>query len=158
MTTEGGFFYRKFWAPLLGQLKQGTSPDKLAWSVAVGFTISVFPILGATTPLGLLAGIVFRLNHVVLQVVNYLATPLQLAALPILSKIGESVFGLPHISFNPVRLTNEFTTAPKLFLLTYGASGLAGIAIWAVLAPFTMVLVKTLFLPILRRKSLEPAP
>jgi hypothetical protein len=139
MTTEGGFFYRKFWAPLLGQLKQGTSPDKLAWSVAVGFTISVFPILGATTPLGLLAGIVFRLNHVVLQV-------------------GESVFGLPHISFNPVRLTNEFTTAPKLFLLTYGASGLAGIAIWAVLAPFTMVLVKTLFLPILRRKSLEPAP
>ena len=156
--TEPSFIYRKFWTPILGQLRQGMSPEKLAWSVAAGTTLSTFPILGATTPLCALAGILFKLNHVVLQVMNYLATPLQLAAIPILIHLGENVFGLPHISFNPVRLTNEFRTAPRLFVETYGASALAGIAAWLIFAPFAILAIRALFLPILRRKVREPAP
>jgi len=157
MEGERGFLYRKFWLPLLGQMKQGTTPDRIAWSVSAGVTVALFPILGATTLLGAAAGVIFRLNHVTIQAVNYLATPLQLAAIPVLVKMGETVFGLPHISFNPLRLANEFNTAPKLFLMTYGASGLAGIAVWAVLAPIVLFSFHALFLPILRKKIQGPA-
>jgi uncharacterized protein (DUF2062 family) len=155
--SEPGFFNRRFWSPILGQLKQGTSADKLAWSVAAGATLSTFPILGATTPLCALAGIVFKLNHVVLQVMNYLATPLQLASIPLMIHLGESVFGLAHITYSPVRLANELRTAPGLFFQTYGASALAGIAVWLVFAPFAILIIRAAFLPILRRKLQEPA-
>lgn len=153
--AEGSFFQRKFWFPLLAQLKQGTSPERLAWSVAAGGVLSTFPILGATTPLCALAGITFRLNHIVLQIVNYLMTPVQLLAIPLLIHGGETVFGLPHISFDPIRLGNELRTAPGLFFLTYGASALAGVAVWIALAPAALFGSRLLFLPILRRKARE---
>lgn len=155
--SEGGFLYRRFWTPLLGQLRQGTSPGQLAWSVAAGATISTFPILGATTPLCALVGVGFKLNHVVLQAANYLAAPAQLAAIPLLIRAGETVFGLSHITFDPIRLGNELRTAPGLFFRTYGASALAAVAVWLVLAPFALFAVRALFLPILRRKLREPA-
>ena len=151
--TENGFFQRKFWGPLLGQLKQGTSPEKLAWSAAVGFTVSTCPLYGITTPLCALVGVVFSLNHVVLQLANYLATPIQIAAIPIFVKVGESVFGLPHMSFNLLRLVNEFRAAPILFFQTYGMNAAAATAVWIGMTPVSILLIRTLFLPVLRRKS-----
>ena len=155
---EGGFVARKVWNPLLAQLRQGTSPEKLTWSVAAAITLATFPIFGLTTLFCAIAGLVFKLNHVVLQAVQYLATPLQIAAIPALIFTGETVFGLPHITYNPVRLANELSTAPKLFFLTYAGSAVAGIAVWLVLAPIFLALIRITFLPIIRRKAREKAP
>jgi uncharacterized protein (DUF2062 family) len=150
---ERSFLYRKFWLPVLGQLRQGSSPERLAWSVAAGATLSTFPILGTATLLCFIAGTTFKLNHVTLQAVNYLFTPAQLAAIPVLIWIGETLCGIPHITFNPVKIAEEFATDRPAFFQAYGASGLAGIVVWLVLAPILFFGIRALFLPILRRKA-----
>jgi hypothetical protein len=146
------FLNRRFWQPLLSQLKQGTTPEKIAWTVATGATISVFPILGATTGLCALVGIVLRMNAIVIQAANYLVTPLQIAAIPIFVRAGEDLFHLPHVSFNPLTLSKEFFAGPLPFLKIYGASGLAGVAVWILFAPFLILSIRALFLPFLNRK------
>ncbi len=149
------FLDRRLWQPLLGQLRQGTSPDKIALSVALGAVLSTFPILGTTTLLCFLAGVAFRLNPVAIQSVNYLMTPVQLAGIPLFIRIGEEIFGLSPIDFHPGRLAQEFGADPGLFFRTYGQSALAGIAVWAALAGPAIWTVHRLFLPLLRRKAKE---
>jgi uncharacterized protein (DUF2062 family) len=65
----------------------------LAWSVAAGLALGVFPMLGATTLLCIGVAFAFRLNQPAMQLVNYLAYPLQLALLIPFIRIGERLFG-----------------------------------------------------------------
>lgn len=152
-STAPSFFERKLWTPLLIQLKQGASPEKLTRSVSLGATISLFPILGSTTLLCFLAGVIFKLNPIAIQTVNYLLTPLQLIGIPIFIKAGEALFGLPAVSFNPTRLASEFMGAPIYFLSVYGRSALAGVFIWALFAYPSIFLIERAFLPLLKRRT-----
>lgn len=63
---------RRIVAPVIAQLKQGATPEKLALTVALGFVLGVFPILGSATLLCGLAAWALRLNQPVIQIVNYL--------------------------------------------------------------------------------------
>lgn len=83
---------RRIWHPLLDLLREGLSPRGLAWSVAVGLALGVFPMLGATTLLCAAVAFTFRLNQVAMQLVNYLAYPLQLALLVPFIRLGEWFF------------------------------------------------------------------
>lgn len=67
--------------PLLSFLKQGTTPTTLAWSVALGFVMGIFPIIGLTTLLCFIPAFLFRLNIAAIQLVNYVVYPLQLLLL-----------------------------------------------------------------------------
>lgn len=148
-----GFLERKLWTPLLIQLKQGASPEKLTRSVSLGATLSLFPILGSTTLLCFLAGLIFKLNPIAIQTVNYLLTPVQLATIPLFIKAGELIFGLPPISFNPAQLASEFWAAPIYFLTVYGKSALAGVVVWAVFAGPAIFLIERTFLPLLKLRT-----
>ena len=64
--------------PIAAQLTQGITPEKIALTLAVGSALALFPILGTTTLLCLLAGILLRLNQPIIQMVNALCTPLHL--------------------------------------------------------------------------------
>jgi uncharacterized protein (DUF2062 family) len=86
------FLRRRVADPLLAQLRQGTSPEKLALSAAVGFTLGCFPVVGVTTTLGVAAAVVFKLNHAAVQVANYAAYPLQIALLYPLFRLGRAWF------------------------------------------------------------------
>lgn len=151
--NESGFFQRRLWDPVLGQLKQGASPEQLTRSVAFGATLSLFPVFGSTTLLCFLAGLILRLNPIAIQAVNYLMTPLQLAAIPIFIKTGEKLFGLSPVSFNPARLASDFFSAPLEFLGHYWKNALAGILIWVVFAVPCILLIERFFLPLLKRRS-----
>lgn len=75
-------------------MKDETSTEKLALTVALGLVLGVFPILGLPTVLCGLAAVVCRLNFPALQVINYLAYPLQLALLWPFSHFGAELFGV----------------------------------------------------------------
>ncbi len=150
---ETSFLHRKLWTPILGQLKQGATPIQLARSVSFGATLSLFPILGSTTLLCFIAGIALRLNPVAIQAVNYLMTPAQLAAIPVFIKLGEKVFGLPPISFNPARMTTELMDAPLEFLKSYGGSAASGIFIWFLFAIPALILIERSVLPVIQKRS-----
>lgn len=79
--------------PLLNFLKQGISPQKLAWSVTIGMVLGISPLLGLTTLLGLVIALVFRLNLAAVQLVNYIVYPLQLVLLVPYFQFGAFIFG-----------------------------------------------------------------
>src|SRR5512134_1071225 len=95
-----GFWRRRVGDPIVALLRQGLTPEALALSLAVGLVLGVFPIIGATTILCGLAGSVFRLNHVALQLANYLAYPLQVPLILAFVRLGEGLLRAPRVTFD----------------------------------------------------------
>jgi len=74
------------------------SPEQLALLVAVGVVLGVFPIMGCPTVLCLLAAFGLRLNAAALQLLNNVSSPLQLALLVPLARVGAVLCG----GYNPL--------------------------------------------------------
>jgi hypothetical protein len=72
---------------------QCLSGDSIAILLATGLVLGIFPVYGCAAFLCLLAALVFRLNAPLLQLVNQLATPLQLMLLVPFARLGERVLG-----------------------------------------------------------------
>lgn len=120
---------------LLDQLRQGITPRALAVTCATGVVIAVFPTLGATTLLCLLAGVIWKLNQPLLQAINYVLAPLQLLMIPVFLKLGAFICRVPAVSVNPQTMISEFWTDPSKFFVDYGWAGLQAILAWGVVAP-----------------------
>ncbi|MCZ6580295.1 MAG: DUF2062 domain-containing protein [Nitrospirae bacterium] len=87
------WLFTKIVSPVTGLLKQGLSPPKLAMVIALGITLSVFPVIGTTTGLCAVVALLFRLNLPAIQVANYAAFPLQIMLFFPFLEIGEAVSG-----------------------------------------------------------------
>jgi uncharacterized protein (DUF2062 family) len=88
---------RRFWPQITAWLRDESSTEKLALSLALGLVLGVFPFLGVPTILCGIAAAVWRLNFPALQLVNYLAYPLQLALLWPFARFGGALFGVQHL-------------------------------------------------------------
>ena len=73
----GNFFKNKLIQPLLGFLKQGMSPKKLAVTIALGLLIGILPVPGTTTILCAGIALILKLNMAAIQLINYFVYPLQ---------------------------------------------------------------------------------
>lgn len=71
----------------------GLGPRDVALVVAAGLVLGVFPIIGCPTVLCLIASVRFRINPAALQVINNLASPVQLALLFPLERAGAWLCG-----------------------------------------------------------------
>jgi uncharacterized protein (DUF2062 family) len=78
--------------PVVGLLRMGADPDKLAWSLALGVVVGVNPLLGSTTLVALGLASAFRLNIVASQVGNHAVYPLEWLLFPVFIKLGDLVF------------------------------------------------------------------
>ena len=87
--------------PLTRLLKAGVSPERLAWSLAVGAVVGVNPLIGSTTVLALGLAMLLRLNVVASQVSNHLMYPLELLLFPVFIKLGSLLFGTPALPLAP---------------------------------------------------------
>ena len=144
------FWKRRIVAPIAGQLRQGITPEKIALTIALGFVLGVFPILGATTLLCALAAFALRLNQPVIHLVNYFAYPAQFALLLPFYRAGETLFGKPHVPLSIPFLLGSFRDDPAHFLRELGVIGLQGIVVWALLAPVLAAFLYFAFRPPLR--------
>jgi uncharacterized protein (DUF2062 family) len=86
---------RRLIDPILALLKQGVTPEKLALSLAIGLGVGIIPVLGISTVLCTVAAVALRLNLPAIQLVNYLAAPLQLALIIPFVRLGEHLIGAP---------------------------------------------------------------
>src|SRR3954467_6597463 len=91
----GRFLRRRLIDPVIDLLRQGVTPEKIALSLAFGLGIGIFPVLGISTVLCTVVALALRLNLPAIQLVNYLASPLQLALIIPFVRVGEHVLGLP---------------------------------------------------------------
>lgn len=145
------FWRRRLVTPIVGQLRQGITPEKIALTLALGAVLGIFPILGSTTLLCGVAGVWLRLNQPVIQLVNYLVYPLQIALLIPFYRAGEALFRAEPVPIVDVAgLVQRFAESPWQFVVDYGAVGLYGITVWALVAPPLALLGYGLLRPALR--------
>ncbi len=69
-------------------IAEGCSHEKLALILTIGLVLGTFPIFGLPTILCIVAALSLRLNVAALQVVNQLTSPLQIALLVPLARVG----------------------------------------------------------------------
>lgn len=150
MARLGTWLAAKVRDPLVAELRQGATPEGLAASVSTGAAIALLPIIGATTALCALAGKVFRLNHVALQLTNYLLYPAQIALLVPFVRLGEWLTGAEAMPLNPSALVAEFTAGPGAFLAKFAWTGARGVLAWALLAPLAGWLLNRALRPAFR--------
>jgi uncharacterized protein (DUF2062 family) len=136
---------------VLAQLRQGITPQKIALTVAMGVTLGLFPILGSTTLLCLLAGLMLKLNQPIIQLVNYVVYPLQVAGIYFFIRIGEWLTRTPPLQFSIAGLIQQFRAAPLHFFQEFGMTALRGVLAWTLIAPFAAAAIYFLLLPVLRR-------
>lgn len=147
-------------APIVQQLTQGTSPQKIALGIAFGVTLGIFPIIGSTTVLALLIGIPLKLNQPVLHAFKALVYPLQWMLVLGFYRVGETLYGAPHVSLSIPTMMERFFSEPGPFFRDYGMTAVYGITVWCLIAPFliailrfgTRPLIEALFLQIHRRR------
>jgi uncharacterized protein (DUF2062 family) len=148
--------------PIAVQLTQGITPEKIALTLAVGSALALFPILGTTTLLCILAGVLLKLNQPIIQLVNALCTPLHFAVIFLEWELGRWLFGGPPIPNPGANLNHLLWGTPTQFLERFGMGALHAIGAWAVTAPLWTLLIYMGALPILRealrRRAILAAP
>lgn len=147
---------KKFWHErvvtlIVTQFTQGFTPQKIALTVTLGLTLGLFPILGATTALCALAGVWLKLNQPVIQLVNWLVSPLQLTLILVFVRTGEWLLRAQPVSFSVPELFRKFHESPAKFMQEFGLSGLHGIVAWLLIAPLLTALIYFLLLPPLKK-------
>jgi hypothetical protein len=163
MSRVAGWFKRKVKDPLVAELKQGITAKDLALACAVSLAIAVNPFIGTTTILCLLAGKIFRLNHVVMQIINYFSYPLQIALIIPWIRLGEKITGAEaqviHMPQVFVDLIADFVKAfislvfhadsgpYAIYVSKYSQMGFHALLGWLVVVPWaTWIVYKILFL------------
>jgi len=146
-----GFFQRRIVRPVLDLLRQGTTPEKIALSIAFGLVLGIFPSLGWTTLLCFLATLLLGLNLPAVQLVNYFAYPLQLALLIPFIRAGEILFHRARLPLSLAQIVaminaNVWNAIKVLWIVTLHA-----IVAWALLAPPVIYILYRVLVPVLRR-------
>ena len=136
-------------APILQLLRQGVTPEKLALSLAFGLGLGIIPILGVSTILCTGVALALRLNLPAIQLVNYLASPVQLALIIPFVRLGEHLLGSPP---QPLTLEAGFALLGSgvlhAILTLWDAIVHAALA-WLVVGPMLILLLYRIFRPLL---------
>lgn len=136
--------------PIVLQLTQGITPEKIALTLAVGSALALFPILGTTTLLCFIVGLILRLNQPIIQLINQALWPVHVPVIFLCVHLGERIFGVRHAHFSIRQMNTLFWNEPARFFHDFGAVALHAIVAWAILAPFYIAAIYWLALPLMR--------
>jgi uncharacterized protein (DUF2062 family) len=138
-------------------LRQGLSPHELSLAVASGTTLSLFPVPGTTTFLNLAVARFARLNMVVSQAANWLASPVQVILLVPFMKTGAWMLGIDSAALSPEMIARISTEGILAVIGDLGVLVLAGAAAWAVAAiPMFLTVYGCSLLAVRLRASCRP--
>jgi uncharacterized protein (DUF2062 family) len=147
------FLQERLVHPILQLLTQGITPEKIALSLAFGIMLGVFPVLGTTTILCLLAALLFRLNLVAVQLVNFLVYPLWFALLIPFVRIGERLFGAPPFPMTGSQMLALAHTSLLHSISVLWLTALRAAAAWMLIGPPAIIALYVILLPIVRRMA-----
>jgi len=139
------FWRRRVVDPILAQLTQGTSPDKVALTLAVGVAAGLFPFLGFTTLLCFLVAVLLRLNQPIIHVINQVLWPVHLTMVVVYIRFGAWIFGTVALPFAPSEVTQLFMHSQREFWARFGLMGLQALTAWLLTVP---LIVGGLYFPL----------
>lgn len=148
---KDAFFQRRIVRPVLELLRQGTSPEKIALSIAFGLIVGIFPALGWSTALCFLAAVVFRLNVPAVQLVNYFVYPLQVALLIPFIRAGEFLFNSAKMPLSIVQILAMIKADAGHAINVLWVSTLHAVGVWALIAPMAIYPIYLILSRMLRR-------
>ena len=148
---------RKVRDPLVAELRQGATPEAVSAAVVVSFAIAINPIIGTTTLGCLVAGRLFRLNHVVMQVVNHSCYPLQILLIVPFVRLGETVTGARHIALTPSAIIEEFNRSFPDFVQKFWMAYVHGLIGWIITVPLLCWLLHFVLRATFRKVLPQPA-
>ena len=99
--AEQGWLRRRVAGPLILILRYGSTPERVAISLALGAAFGVFPLVGTSTLLCFAAALLLRLNHPAIQLANYMMYPFQLPLILLYVRLGEKLVDSPPVPFDP---------------------------------------------------------
>jgi len=145
--------------PLVALLVQGLSADRIALMLGVGSVCSLFPFLGFTSLLNLAAGWWLGLNQPLLQALNQLLGPVQLAMIVVYVRCGEWIWQVQDGRFSVGAMLRTFREASLgEFLQAFGWTGVHAATAWILTSPLLLAVVYFSTRPALRRlASKRPA-
>ena len=133
--------FKKISDPLMHQLKQGVTPHELALSIAFGFVLGILPILGVTTSLCAIVAVIFKLNQVAIQTVNYLAYPVQITLFVPFIYLGEKIYQRPPTALDINSILEQFKSSFIIACQKYFILGLMGATAWLIIAPIIFIII-----------------
>lgn len=147
---QRGFFQTRVQDPLVNLLRVGATPERLAWSLAVGCVIGINPIVGSTTLVCLAVAFLFRLNVVASQIANHMSFPIQLALILAWIRAGQVIFrtGPPPLAASDLlhqMRQHPWATAHMLWTWEWHA-----IVVWLLASVVLMPLLAAILYPALR--------
>lgn len=137
--------------PVMGQLKQGISADKLGWSIGAGVTIGIFPVWGTRAWICLLVGWMFKLNQPILHGFKSLLYPVQVVLLIPFIQMGQMIFGQAPLRISMDYLKDEFGRGVWEFLSRFGWVIFHAAVAWMLVAPVMLFALKWMLTPMLRK-------
>ena len=140
--------------PILAQLRQGLTPHEVALTLALGTVCGIFPFLGFTTGLCFVTALALRLNQPIIQIVNQLLWPVQLAMIVVYLKAGSWLYGAAPMPFNPEEVRKIFAEDPNpwtAFWSRFGLMGLHALTAWLISVPLIVAVIYFSARPILGR-------
>src|SRR5580700_5212935 len=148
---KNAWFYRTLVLPIVGLLRQGITPEKIALSIALGAVLGIFLVLGSTTILCAAAAFVLRLNLPSIQVVNFLIYPLQLILFLPFLQAGSRITGSARVTLSMKEVFGMIKSDPWTLIKMLWTASLGAIAIWLVISPLVIAAVYFTLVPVLRR-------
>lgn len=146
-----GWLKRRVAGPLALMLRHGSTPEKVAISLALGAAFGLFPIIGTSTLLCFAAAVLLRLNHAAIQLANYLMYPFQLPLILLYVRLGEALVRSPRVPFDPRLLADTLRADPAAFVARFGLTAVHAVLGWSAAAPFLIGLLYLAALPMMRR-------
>jgi uncharacterized protein (DUF2062 family) len=149
-TPRRTLWQRRVRDPLVQQLTQGITPEKIALTIAVGSACALFPLLGTTSLLCFLVALALRLNQPITQLINQACWPIHIPVIFACVKLGDRLFGVPYHRFSVRQMQELLWHEPGRFLQDFGMIAFRAVVAWALLAPFYVAVVYFIARPILR--------
>ncbi|XP_023760381.1 uncharacterized protein LOC111908814 [Lactuca sativa] len=142
----GTWLNKKVVEPFVEILSRGAEPKQLAFSTALGITCGVFPIVGVTMFLCVLAIAVLgtSINAPTVMLANFVATPIELSLMIVFLRFGEYLTGGDHFSLTSDALKKVLTGKASKEILLSIAHALLG---WFVMAPFILGILYVVLVP-----------
>ena len=138
---------------MVGLLKMGADPDKLAWSLALGLVVGVNPLLGSTTVVALGVAAAFRLNLVASQVGNHAVYPLEILLFPVFIKLGDVLFGTEKLPLAGKALWHAAKHHPLETTRLLWTWEWHALVVWAMFAAVAMPAIALGSEPVLRKMA-----
>lgn len=135
------YLKRKVIEPIIGYLKEGVSPVKIAMCIGFGCVIGVVPIIGITTLLCAGIAVVFRLNIAIIQIINYAVYPLQIIFFIPFIKTGIYIFGATPLQLSADQIIEMIKENAFQIIMEMGYANFLGFIIWLFIAPVAFAVI-----------------